>query len=84
MNIYYIYYIYLSTLHAVQSAGEAPVAMYRADMYFKTDPELAVIATEFAEDAALLLRTAAEAWTLLMNADMFAGPRGISCNNYQS
>ena len=55
--------------------------MYRADMYFKTDPELSAIAMEFAQDKTQFLRVLAEAWTLLMNADMFDGPQGIKCNN---
>ena len=55
--------------------------MYRTDMYFKTDPELSTIAMEFAQDQAYFLRVLAEAWTLLMNADMFDGPQGIKCNN---
>ena len=55
--------------------------MYRSDMYFKTDPELSAIAMEFAQDEAHFLRVMAEAWTLLMNADMFDGPQGLKCNN---
>ena len=47
--------------------------MYRTDLYFKTDPELAAIAMDFAQDESLLLATVAEAWQLLMNADMFSG-----------
>ena len=55
--------------------------MYRSDMYFKTDPELSAIAMEFAQDQDQFLRVLAEAWTLLMNADMFDGPQGMKCNN---
>ena len=50
-----------------------PILMYRTDLYFKTDPELAAIAMDFAQDESLLLATVAEAWQLLMNADMFSG-----------
>ena len=55
--------------------------MYRSDMYFKTDPELSAIAMEFAQDQDQFLRVLADAWTLLMNADMFDGPHGLKCNN---
>ena len=55
--------------------------MYRTDMYFKTDPELSAIAMEFAKDQLLFHKELASAWTVLMNADMFDGPRGIRCNN---
>ena len=50
-------------------------------MYFKTDPELSAIAMEFAQDQDQFLRVLADAWTLLMNADMFDGPQGLKCNN---
>ena len=50
-------------------------------MYFKTDPELSAIAMEFAQDQDQFLRVLADAWTLLMNADMFDGPQGMKCNN---
>ena len=54
--------------------------MYRLDIYFKTEPELAVITQQFAANEALFLSELAEAWTLLMNADMFDGPRGNLCS----
>ena len=53
--------------------------MYRLDIYFKTEPELAVITHEFAADEALFLSELGKAWSLLMNADMFDGPRGNLC-----
>ena len=53
--------------------------MYRLDIYFKTDPELAVITQQFAANEALFLSELGQAWTLLMNADMFDGPRGNLC-----
>ena len=53
--------------------------MYRLDIYFKTDPELSVIAEQFAVNEALFLSELAEAWTLIMNADMFDGPLGNKC-----
>ena len=54
--------------------------MYRLDIYFKTEPELAVITHEFAADEALFLSELGKAWSLLMNADMFDGPRGNLCS----
>ena len=53
--------------------------MYRLDIYFKTEPELAAIAHQFAANEALFLSELGQAWTLLMNADMFDGPRGNLC-----
>ena len=53
--------------------------MYRVDMYFKTDPELSAISAEFAQDNTLFLQELSEAWYMLMNADMFAGPTGSQC-----
>ena len=53
--------------------------MYRLDIYFKTEPELAVITHQFAVNEALFLSELSQAWTLLMNADMFDGPRGNLC-----
>ena len=54
--------------------------MYRLDIYFKTEPELAVIAHQFAASEALFLSELGQAWSLLMNADMFDGPRGSLCS----
>ena len=62
-------------------AEGADLLMYRLDIYFKTDPELAVIAQQFAADEALFLSELGQAWTLLMNADMFDGPQGNLCAN---
>ena len=53
--------------------------MYSLDIYFKTEPELSVIAQQFAVDEALFLSEVGEAWSLLMNADMFDGPLGNLC-----
>lgn len=53
--------------------------MYKSDLFFKTDPELAAISQRFAEDNSLFLATVSEAWQLLINADMFDGPSGNKC-----
>ena len=55
--------------------------MYSLDLHFKTDPELAVITEQFALSQDLFLSELAEAWTLLMNADMFDGPLGNRCHH---
>ena len=65
--------------HSVPQAEGADLLMYRLDLYFKTDPELAVITHQFASSEALFLSELSQAWTLLMNADMFDGPRGNLC-----
>ena len=58
--------------------------MYKLDIFFKTDPELSVIAQEFALDEAMFLSEVIDAWSLLMNADMFDGPMGNRCHQTES
>ena len=60
--------------------------MYKVDLYFKTDPELAAISYEFAADNQLFLQELATAWQLLVNSDMFDGPNNNLClrNNESS
>ena len=67
------------TVPLCPQAEGADLLMYRLDIYFKTDPELAVITQQFAADEALFLSELGQAWELLMNADMFDGPRGNLC-----
>ena len=55
--------------------------MYQVDLHFKTDPELLHVAEEFAADNKVFLEAVAEAWTTLVNADMFDGPTGNLCNS---
>lgn len=53
--------------------------MYRVDLHFRTDPELLAVSEEFAADNKVFLEAVAEAWTTLVNADMFDGPTGNLC-----
>ena len=55
--------------------------MYQVDLHFKTDPELLHVAEEFAADNKIFLEAVAEAWTTLVNADMFDGPTGNLCKS---
>ena len=54
--------------------------MYKTDLYFKTDPELAAISFEFAGDNQLFLEELSKAWEILVNSDMFDGPNNNLCS----
>lgn len=57
------------------------VYMLPEDLVIKNDPELSVIAREYAEDNSLFIKDFAAAWTKVMNADRFKGPAGNECSN---
>ena len=55
--------------------------MYKSDIFFKSDPELMAITYEFAGDNKVFLEELSDAWSLLVNADMFDGPSNNLCSN---
>ncbi|CAE8595797.1 unnamed protein product [Polarella glacialis] len=54
-------------------------AASETDLMFKFDPVLAAITQEYASDNGLFLEDFAQAWTKVMDADRFKGPRGNVC-----
>jgi catalase (peroxidase I) len=59
--------------------GKPGVYATAADVAVATDPELRAIAKAYAEDGAKFLADFAKAWTYMMDADRFKGPRGSVC-----
>ena len=67
-------------LNMKHQAEDRDVWMYTVDIYFKIDPELSAITSEFAENEEKYLEELSSAWSLLMNADMFSGSQGNLCS----